>query len=188
MKSVEERRKEAQAQRQAERQRRKRAKSPTIVPVQIGEFEVNIPLSNVYAPLVKRALSDAQKAAGMVEEELVLQDTRLLDIATKYDIPLTQEQAFLVQEGDTFLPQFEKVQLSEERQVELMQQDWSPLQSSNIAAVKIDGADLLILFHSGDVYRYPDKAEMYYPFNEALSPGRLLHRTIRFVRGYRKEA
>jgi hypothetical protein len=171
MKSVEERRKEAQAQRQAERQRRKRAKTPTIVPVQIGEFEVNIPLFDLYAPILKRA-----------------EDTRLLDIATKYDIPLTQEQAFLVQEGDTFLPQFEKVQLSEERQVELMQQDWSPLQSSNIAAVKIDGADLLILFHSGDVYRYPDKAEMYYPFNEALSPGRLLHRTIRFVRGYRKEA
>jgi hypothetical protein len=171
MKSVEERRKEAQAQRQAERQRRKRAKTPTIVPVQIGEFEVNIPLFDLYAPILQRA-----------------EDTRLLDIATKYDIPLTQEQAFLVQEGDTFLPQFEKVQLSEERQVELMQQDWSPLQSSNIAAVKIDGADLLILFHSGDVYRYPDKAEMYYPFNEALSPGRLLHRTIRFVRGYRKEA
>jgi len=171
MKSVEQRRKEAQAQRQAERQRRRAAKTPAIVPVQIGEVMVNVALSDVYAPIL-------QKAA----------DTRLLDIAEKYDLPLTQEQAFLVQEGDTFLPQFEKVQLSEERQVELMMQDWSPLQSSNIAAVKIEGRDLLILFHSGDVYRYPDKAEMYYPFNEALSPGRLLHRTIRFARGYRKEA
>jgi hypothetical protein len=171
MKSVEQRRKEAQAQRQAERQRRRQAKAPTTVPVQIGEFEVNVALSQVYAPILERA-----------------EDTRLIDIAEKYDIPLTQEQAFLVQEGDTFLPQYEKVQLTEERQVELMMQDWSPLQSSNLAAVKIDGADLLILFHSGDIYRYPDKAEMYYPFNEALSPGRLLHRTIRFARGYRKEA
>lgn len=171
MKSVEERRREQQARRDASRNRRRQAKAPATSPVQIGNVLVNVALSDVYAPILEKAA-----------------DTRLLDIAEKYDIPLTQEQAFLVQEGDTFLPQFEKVQLSEERQVELMMQDWSPLSSSNIAAVKIDGADLLILFHSGDIYRYPDKAEMYYPFNEALSPGRLLHRTIRFARGYRKEA
>lgn len=171
MKSVEQRKKEQQAQRQAERQRRRQAKAPSITPVQIGDVLVNVALSDVYAPILEKAA-----------------DTRLLDIAEKYDLPLTQEQAFLVQEGDTFLPQFDKIELSEERQVELMMQDWATLSSSNIAAVKIDGADLLILFHSGDIYRYPDKAEMYYPFNEALSPGRLLHRTIRFARGYRKEA
>ena len=171
MKSVEQRRKEARAERDARRNRERRAKSPVTQVVQIGLVEVTVALSDVYAPILEKA-----------------EDTRLLDIATKYDIPLTQEQAFLVQEGDTFLPQYEKVQLSEEQEIELLQADWSPLQSSNLAAVKIDGADLLILFHSGSIYRYPNKAEMYYPFNEALSPGRLLWRTIRTMRGYRKEA
>lgn len=171
MKSVEQRRKEARAERDARRSRERRAKAPRTEVVQVGSVDVTIPLSAVYAPILEKA-----------------EDTRLLDIAVKYDIPLTQEQAFLVQEGDTFLPQYEKVQLTEEQEIELLQADWSPLQSSNLAAVKIDGADLLILFHSGSIYRYPNKAEMYYPFNEALSPGRLLWRTIRTMRGYRKEA
>jgi hypothetical protein len=171
MKSVEQRRKEQRSKRDIERQQRRRAKAPVTEVVRIGQFDVTIPLSQVFAPILEKA-----------------EDTRLLDIALKYDLPLTEEQAFLVQEGDTFLPQYEKIELSEEEQIELMMNDWSPLQSSNIAAVKIDGNDLLILFHSGDTYRYPDKANMYFPFNEALSPGRLLHRTIRFARGYRKEA
>ena len=171
MKSVEQRRKEARAERDARRNRERRAKAPRTEVVQVGSVDVTIPLAAVYAPILEKA-----------------EDTRLLDIAEKYDIPLTQEQAFLVQEGDTFLPQYEKVQLTEQQEIELLQADWSPLQSSNLAAVKIDGADLLILFHSGSIYRYPNKAEMYYPFNEALSPGRLLWRTIRTMRGYRKEA
>ena len=171
MKSVEQRRKEARAERDARRNRERRAKAPRTEVVQVGSVDVTIALSSVYAPILEKA-----------------EDTRLLDIAEKYDIPLTQEQAFLVQEGDTFLPQYEKVQLTEQQEIELLQADWSPLQSSNLAAVKIDGADLLILFHSGSIYRYPNKAEMYYPFNEALSPGRLLWRTIRTMRGYRKEA
>lgn len=171
MKSVEQRRKERQAEQRARRNARRRAKAPVTEVVQVGSVNVTIPLFDVYAPILKTA-----------------EDTRLLDIATKYDLPLTQEQAFLVQEGDTFLPQYEKVQLTEEQETELLLNDWSPLSSSNLAAVKIDGADLLILFHSGSIYRYPDKAEMYYPFNEALSPGRLLWRTIRTMRGYRKEA
>ena len=170
MKSVEERRRERQNAGKADRERRKRAKAPIVQPVQIGDIFVTVALSDIYAPILARAA-----------------DTTLLDIATKYNIPLTQEQAFLVQEGDTFLPQFEKVEIDSEQQMALMEQGFAPLQSSNIAAVKIDGADLLILFHSGDIYRYPNKAEMYYPFNEALSPGRLLHRTIRFAKGYSKE-
>jgi hypothetical protein len=170
MKSVEQRKRERQNLNKADRERRKRAKAPIIQPVQIGDIFVTIALSDIYAPILERAA-----------------DTRLLDIAIKYDLPLTQEQAFLVQEGDTFLPQFEKIQIDQEQQMALMEQGWSPLSSSNIAAVRIDGADLLILFHSGDIYRYPNKSEFYYPFNEALSPGRLLHRTIRFAKGYSKE-
>jgi hypothetical protein len=170
MKGVTERKAEQKRLATADRERRKRAKAPIVQPVQIGDILVTVALSDIYAPILARA-----------------DDTRLLDIATKYNIPLTQEQAFLVQEGDTLLPQFEKVQIDTEQQMALMEQGFAPLSSSNIAAVRIDGADLLILFHSGDIYRYPNKAEMYYPFNEALSPGRLLHRTIRFAKGYSKE-
>jgi hypothetical protein len=170
MKGVTERKAEQKRLANADRERRKRAKAPVVSPVMIGDTLVTVALSEIYAPILERA-----------------EDTRLLDIATKYNIPLTQEQAFLVQEGDTLLPQFEKIQIDTEKQMELLGKGYSPLSSSNIAAVKIDGADLLILFHSGDEYRYPNKAEMYYPFNEALSPGRLLHRTIRFATGYSKE-
>ena len=177
--SIDVRRRERENANKTDRERRKQAKAPITVDVIVGNFTVTAPLFEVYAPIFARALSDAEKAAGMVETKLVLEDRKLLDMATKYKIPLTQEQAFLVQEGDTLLPQFEKVQINSEQQMALMEQGYAPLQSSNIAAVKIDGADLLILFHSGAEYRYPNKAEMYYPFNEALSPGRLLWRTIR---------
>jgi hypothetical protein len=187
MQSPQQRKRERENKNKADRKRRKQAKAPIIVEVMIGGFTVTAPLFEVYAPIFARALSDAEKAAGKVETELVLQDRKLLEMAQAYNIPLTQEQAFLVQEGDTFLPQFEKVQIDTEKQMELLGKGYSPLSSSNIAAVRIDGADLLILFHSGDEYRYPNKAEMYYPFNEALSPGRLLHRTIRFAKGYSKE-
>ncbi len=187
MQSPQQRKKERENKNKADRERRNQAKAPITVEVMIGGFTVTAPLFEVYAPIFARALSDAEKAAGKVETELVLQDRKLLEMAQAYNIPLTQEQAFLVQEGDTFLPQFEKVQIDTEQQMALMEQGFAPLSSSNIAAVRIDGADLLILFHSGDIYRYPNKAEMYYPFNEALSPGRLLHRTIRFAKGYSKE-
>jgi hypothetical protein len=171
MKSVEQRRREQQNKNKADRERRKRAKAPIVNPVQIGDVIVTVALSDIYAPILERAA-----------------DTTLLDIAKQYNIPLTREQAFLVQEGDTFLPQFEKIQISDEEQFALIELGWNPLDSSNIAAVRMDGADLLILFHSGATYRYPNQAEMFYPFNEALSPGRLLHRTIRFAPGYAREA
>lgn len=162
MKSVTQRRAEQQNKAKAERERKKRAKAPIINPVQIGDVLVNVPLSQVYAPILRKA-----------------EDTTLLDIAEKYDVVLTREQAFLVQEGDTFLPQFEKIQLNDEEEFELIEEGWNPLRSSNIKAVRMDGDDLLIRFHSGNDYRYPGRAELFYPFNEALSPGRLLWRTIR---------
>jgi hypothetical protein len=185
MKSVEQRRREQQNKNKADRERRKRAKAPIIVQVMIGEVTVSAPLMEVFSPIYERALP-ADRAAE--QKEFVLRDTRLLDMAKQYDLPLTREQAFLVQEGDTFLPQFEKIQISDEEQFALIELGWNPLDSSNIAAVRMDGADLLILFHSGATYRYPNQAEMFYPFNEALSPGRLLHRTIRFAPGYAREA
>jgi len=168
--SIEARRRERENVSKIDNARRKAAKAPVIVPTKINDFDVLLPLASLYAPLFTMA-----------------EDKTLLEIATKYDIPLTQEQRLLVETGDTLLPQFEKVEIDTEQQMQLMEQGFAPLQSSNIAAVKIDGADLLILFHSGDVYRYPNRSEMYYPFNEALSPGRLLHRTIRFAKGYSKE-
>lgn len=162
MKTPEQRRTEQRNQARANRERKKRAKAAIIVEVLVDEVSVNVPLSKTFAPILKRA-----------------EDTKLLDIAEKYDVALSREQAFLVQEGDTFLPQFEKVQVSDEEAFGLIETGWNPLTSSNIKAVRMDGEDLLIRFHSGDDYRYPGRAELFYPFNEALSPGRLLWRTIR---------
>jgi hypothetical protein len=161
--SIEQRRREQQNKNKANRERRKRAKAPMVVPTVINDFTLMIALSNQFAPLF--TLAD---------------DTRLLEIAQRYDLPLTQEQRTLVETGDTFLPQFEKIELDSEQQLALMEVGWNPLNSSNLQAVRIDGDDLLIMFHGGDrVYRYAGQAEMFFAFNEALSPGRLLWRTIR---------
>lgn len=169
MKTVEQRRREREAQNQAERTQRKRNKAPVNVTVAIGAVEYTMPLSAVYAPILKTSA-----------------DTRLADMAEKYQLPLTQEQRYLVEVGDTFLPQYDKVNLTENQMEELYLTGWSPLVSSNIRAVRIQDEDLLIQFHNDSVYLYPEMSEMYYPFNEALSPGRLLWRTIRTMRGYRK--
>jgi hypothetical protein len=163
MKNVTKRRAEQQNQNKANRERRKRAKAPIAVPVTIIDVTMIIPVANVFAPLF--TLAD---------------DTRLLDIAQRYNIPLTQEGRLLVETGDTFLPQFEKIEIDSEKQIGLMELGWNPLNSSNLQAVRIDGNDLLIMFHGDDrVYRYAGQADMFFAFNEALSPGRLLWRTIR---------
>lgn len=163
MKNVTKRRAEQQNINKANRERRKRAKAPLAVPVTIVDVTMIIPVANVFAPLF--TLAD---------------DTRLLDIAKRYDLLLTQEGRLLVETGDTFLPQFEKIEIDSEKQLGLMELGWNPLNSSNLQAVRIDGDDLLIMFHGEDrVYRYAGQAEMFFAFNEALSPGRLLWRTIR---------
>jgi hypothetical protein len=163
MKNVTKRRAEQQNQNKANRERRKRAKAPIAVPVTIIDVTMIIPVANVFAPLFTLA-----------------EDTRLLDIAKRYNIPLTQEGRLLVETGDTFLPQFEKIEIDSEKQIGLMELGWNPLNSSNLQAVRIDGNDLLIMFHGDDrVYRYAGQADMFFAFNEALSPGRLLWRTIR---------
>jgi len=169
--TIEKRRQQRKREVEEERRQRRRRQAPIIVDVVIGDVLVNIPLMDVYAPILK-----------------VAEDTRLFDMAMKYSLPLSRQQAFLVQEGDTFLPQFEKVQINDQKEDELIEQGWSPLLSSNLQAVKVVGPDLQILFHNDSVYNYPNKAEMYYPFNEALSPGRLLWRTIRTMPGYERIA
>ena len=165
------RKKRIQAEAKVARERRKEAKKPLMIEVDSQLGVLLVPAMRSYADILNRAY----------ERNILppLEDTRLLDIANEYELPLTQEQATLVQTGDTFLPQYNKIDIPEEEQVELMMDNWSPVRSSNIKAVKIEGDDLLIAFHSGDKYRYPGDASMYYPFNEALSPGRLLWRTIR---------
>jgi hypothetical protein len=169
MKSLQERRAELQARNRVQRDRRKRAAAPVTVQTIIDNITVVLPLAQAYIPLF--TLAD---------------DTKLLDIAQKYEIALTQEERTLVEQGDTFLPQYDKVELTEDEEVELILDDWSPLVSSNLKAVKIRGNDLLIWFHSNSQYLYPNQSELYNAFNEALSPGRLLWRTIRKVKGYRR--
>jgi len=186
MKSVLQRRKEAEQLRKQDRERRKRAKRPVMVELEYdpedfmrleareyinenNKATILVGLSEKYAPILKRT-----------------GDTKLLDMAVKYQLPLSEEQLFLTDAGDTLLPQYTKKILRPEQEDVLYAQGWNPLTSSNLKAVKIVQEDLHILFHNASIYRYPGKAEMFYPFNEALSPGRLLWRTIRLMKGYER--
>lgn len=171
MKSLQERRAELQTRNRVQRERRKRAAAPATTQTVVNDIQLVVPIAQAFVPLF--TLAD---------------DNRLVEIAQKYDLALTQEERLLVEQGDTFLPQYDKVELTEDEEVELLLNDWSPLVSSNLKAVKIQGQDLLIWFHSNSQYLYPNQADMYYAFNEALSPGRLLWRTIRSIRGYRRIA
>lgn len=89
-------------------------------------------------------------------------------------------------DGDTLLREFKKIRLTNADKRELRGEGFVPLTSSNIAGVRVSGNDLILRFHSGEEYIYPNKANFLNRFAEALSPGRFLHRTIRFARGYRK--
>jgi hypothetical protein len=189
MTTVEDRRREQERVRQASRERAKRAKAPVIIDIDLSGLEaavtledgsirvdlppsiMKVPLSEQFAPIIQRT-----------------GDERLISIAKKYKLPLTKEQEFLIETGDRFLDQYRKRDIPEEEITQLYQTGWNPLVSSNLKAVRVDGEDLQILFHSEAVYKYPDKANMYYPFSEALSPGRLLWRTIRTMRGYQRIA
>jgi len=171
MLSVRERRLEQERVRMASRARNKRAKAPVMVEFDAGDAKYVIPLSKEYAPLLTMA-----------------KDSKLLDIANKYDLPLSQEQRFLVETGDVYLEQYPKQQIKDEEITALYVTGWNPLVSSNLKAVKVVEDDLQILFHSNAIYEYPNQASMYYPFSEALSPGRLLWRTIRRVSGYKQIA
>lgn len=89
-------------------------------------------------------------------------------------------------DGDTLLKEFTKIRLTNADKRELRNEGFVPLTSSNIAGVRVKGNDLILKFHSGEEYIYPEKANFLNDFAEALSPGRFLWKTIRFARGYRK--
>lgn len=186
MTSVRDRRLEKERVRKVSRERQKRAKAPVYVDVPMQsniEFtedfeylgvprrELRVMLSQAYAPILK-----------------MTGDERLIQIAEANKVALTQEQRFLLETGDVFLEQYQKRQIPEEEQMALYSFGFNPLVSSNLKAVRVVEEDLQILFHNDSIYEYPGKANMYYPFSEALSPGRLLWRTIRTMRGYRQIA
>jgi len=89
-------------------------------------------------------------------------------------------------DGDTLLREFKKIRLTNADKRELRNEGFVPLKSSNIAGARVRGNDLILKFHSGEEYIYPNKADLLDDFATALSPGRLLWRTIRFARGYRR--
>lgn len=182
MLSVRERRQQQANERKQQRERRKRAKQPVIAEVEF-DLTTDDPLKVTQENKVRLLVAVSQKYAPILKRT---GDTKLIDTAAKYELPLSQEQLFLVDEGDTLLPQYTKKVIRPEEEDRLYAQGWNPLTSSNLKAVKIVQEDLHILFHNESVYRYPGKAEMFYPFNEALSPGRLLWRTIRLMKGYQR--
>jgi hypothetical protein len=169
MLSVRERRQEQERVRQASRERNKRAKAPVMVEVDVNGSKYIAPVSKEYAPLFTMA-----------------KDDKLVVMANKYNLPVSEEQKFLLETGDVFLQQYPKQRIDDEEITALYVAGWNPLVSSNLKAVRVIDEDLQILFHSDAIYEYPDQANMYYPFSEALSPGRLLWRTIRKVRGYKR--
>jgi hypothetical protein len=59
--------------------------------------------------------------------------------------------------------------------------------SSNIAAVEIDGEDLIVTFRSGGTYRYEGAAHHHDDLVNAESPGRYLHANIKGKHELRRE-
>jgi hypothetical protein len=171
MLTVRERRLEQERVRQASRERNKRAKSPVLVEVDIDDVKYVTPVSKEYVPLFT-----------------IAKDDKLVKMANKYNLPVSEEQKFLLETGDVFLEQYPKQRIADEEITSLYVAGWNPLVSSNLKAVKVVEDDLQILFHNDAIYEYPKQANMYYPFSEALSPGRLLWRTIRRIKGYRQIA
>jgi len=171
MLTVRDRRLEQERIRQASRERNKRAKAPVLIEVDIDDVKYVTPISVEYAPLLTLA-----------------KDDKLLKMAVKYNLPVSEEQRFLIETGDVFLEQYPKQRIDDEEITALYVAGWNPLVSSNLKAVRVVEDDLQILFHSDAIYEYPNQAGMYYPFSEALSPGRLLWRTIRRVTGYKQIA
>jgi hypothetical protein len=171
MLTVRERRQEQERIRQASRERNKRAKAPIMVEVEVDGLKYVAPVSVEYAPLFT-----------------IAKDDKLVQMANKYNLPVSEEQKFLLETGDVFLAQYPKQRIADEEIESLYIAGWNPLVSSNLKAVRVVEEDLQILFHSNAIYEYPNQANMYYPFSEALSPGRLLWRTIRRVNGYKQIA
>ena len=162
MKTLSQRRNKIKRTNELERLTAKQARSPIVEEIKVNGVIYQTLLSKEYAQLLEAA-----------------DNYELLEYAMKYDLPITETDRYLLAGGDTYLDEFDKIELSAEDQEKLINEDWSPILSSNIKAVKIVGADLMIWFHNDMIYTYNGKADMYYAFNEALSPGRLLWRTIR---------
>jgi len=171
MLTVRERRLEQERVRQASRERNKRAKAPVMVEVDIDDVKYVTPVSKEYASLFTLA-----------------KDDKLIQMANKYNLPMSEQQKFLLETGDVFLEQYPKQRIDDEEITALYVAGWNTLVSSNLKAVRVIEEDLQILFHNDAIYKYPNQGSMYYPFMEALSPGRLLWRTIRTMRGYQRIA
>ena len=185
MLTVRERKAEQERVRKRSRERAKQAKVPVILDIPLSDSIESTVYDYLGIPRPELRVLMSQQYSTIIK---TTGDEKLINIAEKYKLPLTQEQRFLLETGDVFLEQYAKKDIPMEEQEALFELGWSPLVSSNLKAVRVDDEDLQILFHSNAVYEYPGKANMYYPFNEALSPGRLLHRTIRFARGYKRIA
>lgn len=57
--------------------------------------------------------------------------------------------------------------------------DWTDVESSDVAAVGRRGPDLLVRFAKGGVYRYPGAGDLLPEFLATESKGRFVHRTLR---------
>lgn len=63
--------------------------------------------------------------------------------------------------------------------------EFSPVESSNLAGAGVLGEDLIVFFKSGAVYRYPGAADLFHALLASESKGRFFHAKIRSLHNLR---
>lgn len=74
---------------------------------------------------------------------------------------------------------FRRVKHSAEEKIQLANKGLQHVLSSNISAIGIDGSALIVRFHNGSLYRFPNLARLYEPMLNSGSKGKYFYRKIR---------
>ena len=83
--------------------------------------------------------------------------------------------AHVVQENK----QYQRILLSDDSEAKLEEQGFEPLFSSNVSAAAQRGKDLIIRFHNGSIYKYPEQGKNYLQLIAAASHGKWVWRFLR---------
>jgi hypothetical protein len=101
----------------------------------------------------------------------------LAPVIERFTVRVFAERA--LEDDDTFLALFNKVQQTAIEKNELRKIGFHPLRSSNVSAIAEQEDDLLIRFHDASLYRYPNQADLFNEMASALSPGRFVWNRLR---------
>lgn len=75
--------------------------------------------------------------------------------------------------------QYQRILLSDDSEAKLEAQGFEPLFSSNVSAAAQRGKDLIIRFHNGSIYSYPEQGKNYLQLIAASSHGKWVWRFLR---------